>query len=77
MKFDQSAYIFRISQEFQWCQDLRDIARLSKKYFLDNFANFAYNKIRHLEAIKLLFWGFSTVSADICQQPRFVEKTGS
>jgi len=43
----------------------RYIAKLSKKYFLGIFSNFAYNKISHLEVIVTLFWGFSTVSADI------------
>jgi len=42
--------------------DLWYSQRLSKKYFIGIFTNFAYNKISHLEAIKTLFLGFSTVS---------------
>ena len=64
--FDTYTDTIRISQHFLCCQKLWYIARLSKKYFLGIFANFAYNNIRYLEAIKTLFWGFSTVSAVTC-----------
>jgi hypothetical protein len=33
MHFDQSACIFRVSQEFQWCQGLRDIAAIYNSAF--------------------------------------------
>jgi hypothetical protein len=42
------------------------IERLSKKSKNSDFSNFACNEIDYLQASIFQFWGFSTVSGDIC-----------
>ena len=47
------------------------LLRLSKKSYFSIFPNFAYNKIKYLEAPKSPILGFSTVSLCICPQQPF------
>ena len=56
------------------CQNCRYLQRLSKKSYFSIFPNFAYNKIKYLEATKSPILGFSTVSQHIqsFQEPKKV-----
>jgi hypothetical protein len=45
------------------------LQRLSKKSYFSIFPNFAYNKIKYLEATKSPILGFSTVSQLIADEP--------